>query len=72
MTEKEAEKMDEVKDALDKMEALMRAKLLARGLYIRAFGHVLKEAKAEVLAEVEQKEETEDGKNDIRDDLGHA
>jgi hypothetical protein len=72
MTEKEAEKMDEVKDALDKMEALMRAKLLARGLYIRAFDHVLKEAKAEVLAEVEQKEETEDGKNDIRDDLGHA
>ena len=64
--------MDEVKNALDKMEALMRAKLLDRGLYIRAFDHVLKEAKAEVLAEVEQKEETGDGENDIRDDLGHA
>lgn len=48
--------MEEVKYALTKMEALMRAKLLERGLYIRAFDHVLKEAKAEVLAEVEQKE----------------
>lgn len=63
--------MDEVKNALDKMEALMREKLLERGLYIRAFDHALKEAKAEVFAEVEQKEETEDGEN-IRDDLGHA
>lgn len=64
--------MGAVKNAIDKMEALMRAKLLERGLYIRAFDYVLKEAKVEVLAEVEQKEETEDGKNDIRDDLGHA
>lgn len=64
--------MEAVKNAIDKMEALMRAKLLDRGLYIRAFDYALKEAKAEVLAEMEQEEETEDGKNDIRDDLGHA
>ena len=64
--------MEEVKNAIAKMEELMRAKLLDRGLYIRAFDHVLKEAKAEVFAEVEQKEETEDGKHDIRDDLGPA
>ena len=51
--------MEAVKNAIDKMEALMREKLLERGLYIRAFDYVLKEAKAEVLAEVEQKEETE-------------
>ena len=44
--------MDEVKNAIAKMEELMRAKLLERGLYIRAFDHVLKEAKAEVLSDV--------------------
>lgn len=51
--------MEAVKNAIDKMEALMREKLLDRGLYIRAFDHVLKEAKAEVLSEVEQKEADE-------------
>ena len=51
--------MEAVKNAIDKMEALIREKLLDRGLYIRAFDHVLKAAVAEVLAEVEQREADE-------------
>ena len=41
-------------DTVLEMEALIREKLLDRGLYIRAFDHVLKAAAAEVLAEMEE------------------